>query len=301
MVFYISKLATVLLWPSTLILITLCAGALLLALNRARCMARFLVLAGVGLLLAAGVLPVGGVLLLPLESRFARGAIPPDAAGIIILGGFEIPRVTRERGQLAVNEAADRLTEGVMLARLLPNARVFFSGGDAVLLRHRAGAETSIARALELLGIERKRLVLEGTARNTYENAVRLKPLLHAKPGQKFLLVTSAYHMPRSIGVFRAQGIDVVPWPVDYRARPALALSLELDALPAGLQRSDVAVKEWIGLVGYWLMGRTEDLLPGPDTARDGRQADAGARALGECSRRLVFRHQARGEISALL
>src|SRR5690606_26990307 len=109
------------------------------------------------------------------------------------------------RGGLAVNEAAERLTEGVRLAKRWPDARVVFSGGVAGLLAEGVGAAEPVGQFLEDVGIDAARIVLEPDARNTWQNAINLRELLKPPAGAKWLLVTSAYHMPRSIGVFRKE------------------------------------------------------------------------------------------------
>ena len=107
------------------------------------------------------------------------------------------------------------------------------------------------------------RLVLEDKSRNTEENAVFTKRLVDPKPGERWLLVTSAWHMPRSVGAFRRAGWEVLPWPVDYRSGASYGETLE-NSLPDKLGNLDGAVHEWLGMLGYRLMGRSATLFPGP-------------------------------------
>ena len=109
--------------------------------------------------------------------------------------------------------------------------------------------------------------MLETRSRNTEENAVFTKELVQPKPGERWLLVTSAQHMPRAIGCFRRAGFPVEAYPVDWHTRRALRLA-PMETLSGGLGRLDNAVHEWIGLVSYWLTGRTSELLPGPAASR---------------------------------
>jgi uncharacterized SAM-binding protein YcdF (DUF218 family) len=105
---------------------------------------------------------------------------------------------------------------------------------------------------------------MDRDARNTYENAVFSKKLAAPKPGERWLLVTSAFHMPRAIGLFRKVGFTVEPYPVDWRVgRPADVFAFTQFATD-GLLRTDVGVREWLGLVAYRLAGRTDALFPGP-------------------------------------
>ncbi len=109
---------------------------------------------------------------------------------------------------------------------------------------------------LTALGVPQDRLILEAKSRDTYENAVFLKEELtragELGPGKRWLLITSAYHMPRAMGAFRQAGFDVEPWPVDYRTRGKADLTRPFDKVSEGLRRVDVAVAR---------MGRASGLL----------------------------------------
>jgi uncharacterized SAM-binding protein YcdF (DUF218 family) len=105
---------------------------------------------------------------------------------------------------------------------------------------------------------------MEGRSRTTYENAAFTRPLIHPAPGERWLLVTSAYHMPRAMGVFRAQGLNLEAYPVDWRTRGWADAKRPFLTLSGGLGRLDTAVHEWVGLIGYRLTGRTQELFPAP-------------------------------------
>jgi uncharacterized SAM-binding protein YcdF (DUF218 family) len=256
---FLSKLMFLAVQPSVVCLVILVAGLLS---GRKR-------LAGVGLalLLVIGFSPLGNWLMLPLEERFARPELELLAgkvSGIIILGGFEDAYVTQGRGVLALNEAAERLTEASVLARRLPDTRVIFSGGSDSILNAAPSAAPAIAAFLQASGIAAERLVLEQAARNTRENATLTFDLVRPKPGEKWLMVTSAFHMPRSMGLFRMAGFDVVAWPVDYRTAGASDRLRFMNRLDEGIKRVDTATKEYIGLLVYRLRGWTDAWLPGP-------------------------------------
>ena len=169
--------------------------------------------------------------------------------------------------QAVLNEAAERLVVVPELARRYPNARVLFSGGTGALRSGTAEAKVA-ARLLENLGVARSRITLEDRSRNTLENAVFSKMIIQPKSGDRWLLVTSAYHMPRAIGVFRKAGFPVEPYPVDWRTRGAEDAVRPFATMSDGLQRTDTAVHEWIGLLVYWLTGRSSELFPGPTRRR---------------------------------
>jgi len=267
MFFPLSKILGFFAIPSDLVISVGLLGLLLLPTRFARA-GRALAFASLIVLAILGLSPVGNALMIPLEDRFprwdaARGA--PD--GIIVLGGAISPDVSAARDEVALNEAAERLTVAAELARRYPAARIVFSGGSGALI-YDEGAEAPFAlRLLEDLGIPRARILLEDRSRNTVENAIFSKALIQPKPGERWLLVTSAHHLPRAIGVFRKMGFPVEPYPVDWRTRGAADALRPFATLGDGLRRSDTAVREWVGLAVYWLTGRSSALFPGPTPA----------------------------------
>jgi hypothetical protein len=151
------------------------------------------------------------------------------------------------------------------LARRYPKARIAFTGGSIeILSAPTVGADAARVMFRDLGLADGDRLLLESKARDTWENAVLTKALVQPKPGERWLLVTSAWQMPRSMGVFRKTGFAVEPWPVDYRTADAWDLLRLFDAPADGLKRLDTAVREWIGLVSYRVTGRSDALFPGP-------------------------------------
>lgn len=239
-------------------------GALLLATRFARA-GRKLMIVSIALLALCGFSPLGNWLLYPLEARFppwdaGRGA--PD--GIVVLGGSIDADISAAHNVAVVRGAADRLIAAAALARRYPNARVIFSGGSANLISNDAKEADYAASLFESLGISRDRLIMERLSRNTLENAEFSKAIAAPKSGERWLLVTSAYHMPRSVGLFRKAGFAVEPYPVDWRvgARSDL-LNFRIISVE-GLASVDVALREWMGLVAYWISGKTSEFLPGP-------------------------------------
>jgi uncharacterized SAM-binding protein YcdF (DUF218 family) len=165
---------------------------------------------------------------------------------------------------VALNEAAERLTAVADLARRYPQARIIFSGGSAAVIFDEPPEAQFALRLFESFGIAPGRVVAEEKSRNTVENALFSKAIAQPKPGERWLLVTSAYHMPRSIGVFRKAGFPVEAYPVDWRTRGARDALRPFATVGDGLRRTDTAIREWVGLVIYWLSGRSSELFPGP-------------------------------------
>ncbi len=260
--FYASKLVWFALQPSSLIGLLL-AGGLVLALWQQRRGLRLVAL-GSAVYLIAGFSPLGHWLLIPLEDRFERPQLDGPVDGIIVLGGSIDTLVSKGRGVTALNEAAERLSEGAALARRFPQARLVFSGGSADLL-YAGMTEAGAAKALfARLGVSPQRLELEDRSRNTAENAAFTHDLVRSASGERWLLVTSAFHIPRAVGAFRAAGFDVIPWPVDYRTRGAADAWRLFPRASEGLRRVDLAAKEWAGLLAYYVSGRTKAILPKP-------------------------------------
>ena len=263
MFFYAAKLLWPLLQPSMVITLLVILGTLLSWRSRWPSLGRRLVVIGIALLLVCGLSPLGQWLAAPLENRFPRGDIARGApvTGIIILGGVEDGRTSPPRELAGLNEAAERVTEAVALARQLPNARVVFSGGSGSLVLDEPPEAETIGRLLLALGLSPARVTLEDRSRDTWENALFTKRLIDPKPGERWLLVTSAWHMPRAIGCFRQAGFPVEAWPVDYRTPQSWTFER---AIPDGLRRVDFSVREYLGLLVYYVTGRTSAFLPAP-------------------------------------
>ena len=250
MFYWASKIFWALAQPSNLLLLLLVAGALALARGRRR-LASWLLYPAVLAFLLIGLFPVGNWLLLPLENQFPALAEPPaEVDGVIVLGGAVKFSVAERRGTLSLDDSAERDITMIELARHYPDARLIYTG---------AGNWPPFARRHGL----GERVAFEDRARNTYENAVFSKQLAAPRPGERWLLVTSAAHMPRAVGVFRQVGWPVIPYPVDYRTTG----DLEVLVVPEVSQRwnqFDDAVKAWIGLMAYWLTGRSSAPFPAP-------------------------------------
>ena len=265
MFFYLAKIFWFFAQPSGLLLVMMIGGVVLLRAGRDRA-GRRLIAASVGLLLLGGLLPVSNWLILPLEQRFGRAdLVGREVDGIIVLGGAEDARIWVERNAHALNEAGERFTETLALARRYPKARVVFTGGAIEILSSpKIGADAARAIFRDLGVAEGDRLLLETKARDTWENAIYVKALVQPKPGERWLLVTSAWHMPRSVGVFRKAGFPIEPWPVDYRTAGLWDALRPFEAPSDGLKRLDTAMREWIGLVIYRITGRSDAVFPGP-------------------------------------
>ncbi len=145
-----------------------------------------------------------------------------------------------------------------------PGARILFSGGSGQLFYDGANEAETAARMFASFGIDPGRIELEDRSRNTVENATLSHAVAKPQAGERWLLVTSAYHMPRSVGCFRAAGFPVEAYPVDFRTRGWADATRPFASVGGGLRRVDIAVREWIGLAAYRVTGRIDALVPGP-------------------------------------
>ena len=264
MFFVLSKTLGIMALPLNFLIALGVLGSLLL-LTRFFRLGRALLVLSVLMLAVCGFAPVGNLLLYPLESRFpawspSQGA--PD--GIIVLGASIDLDMSAVHGTPVVSTSADRILMTAALARKYPKARVVYTGGSPNLISDDAKEADFAAGIFESLGIDKSRLILERRSRNTYENALFTKAMVDPKPGERWLLVTSAYHMPRSIGLFRKVGFVVEPCPVDWRVSTGRDVFSFTDVAEDGLSRTNVAVREWLGLMTYRAVGRIDELLPGP-------------------------------------
>ncbi|MCB2092121.1 MAG: YdcF family protein [Alphaproteobacteria bacterium] len=199
----------------------------------------------------------------PLESRmdsFRNKLDQQPYAGIIVLGGSEKLAISTSSGQPTLNHGGERLMAAAALARKFPTIPIIHSGGTR--FADNELSENDVAKLFfEQEAIDISRLRFDSKSYNTSTNAIESKALI--KPGEtgKWLLVTSAFHMPRSVGNFQKAGINIQPYPVDYKS------TLKYDGIfmlnfSENIMRFDLAIHEYIGLLAYYITGRSKSLYP---------------------------------------
>lgn len=267
MFFYASKLFWFFVQPINLAIFLVLIGLVAGMFRWRRAMFAGVALGGAVLFLSAWT-SLGALMLHPLEERFTRPADPPaSVAGIIVLGGGFEGAINLARGGYELNSAGDRFVETAVLARRYPDATVLVSGGTGALVLEGEADATTAERLLTGLGVAPDRLVLESRSRNTDENARFSYELARPAAGGTWLLVTSAFHMPRAVALFRKAGFDVIAWPTDYRTSGREGFGLFRDNPIDALQNMSLALREWLGLIAYRLSGRIDRLLPEPGQA----------------------------------
>ena len=262
--FYLSKIFWFLIQPLNLVIFLL-ALSLLVGWFGWRRFGGWMALASFLILVVSAWTSLGALLLNPLEERFERPPPPDKVAGIIVLGGGFEGAINLARGGYEVNSGGDRFIEAAVLARRYPDAKVAVAGGTGTLVLEGEGDAHTASKLFEALGVPRSRLILETESRNTYENVENLRKLVTPGRDETWLLVTSAFHMPRSMGLFRKAAFPVLPWPVDYRTSGKDGIGVMRDNPADSLQATATAIREWIGLIAYKFVGRIDSVFPGPD------------------------------------
>lgn len=266
--FIVSKLAWSVISPSALFVWLALLSVVLLHCGYLRA-AKSLLLTLVLTAMVVMVYPVGDVLLEKLEQRFTVPAdMPAHLDGIIVLGGGEQLKTSLGWQSPQTGDGGDRYIVAAMLARQYPQTPIWVSGGSNLLQMAAHEEVAAIHRQLLLmLGVPADRIHIEQNSRNTFENIRNLQKVLPQAGGQ-YLLVTSAFHMPRTIGITRHLGLEVIAYPVDYRSQRAGQRQLDF-ALFDHLQTLEPAIREWLGLTAYYLTGKTRQFLPGQMTGKD--------------------------------
>ena len=259
--FWLSKLVWMVIAPDNFLLILVLASCALLFFGKER-IARRLLAATCVALVVVSLFSLHGILLHPLDSRFETNpALPQHLDGIIVLSGSEDPYKSRMWNQVSLGGTAERNLTFITMAREYPDAKLVFSGGSGSL----SGGEYKAADVARTLfaqqGLDLTRIRFERESRNTYENVLFSKKLVQPRQGETWLLITTAWHMPRSVGVFCKQGWPVIPYPVDHETAPGVLVAVHF-SLADNLRNLNIALREWTGLFAYYLTGKTGQLLP---------------------------------------
>jgi uncharacterized SAM-binding protein YcdF (DUF218 family) len=260
---YLTKLFWVLFSPLSVIVILLVAG-FGLSFSRLRRLSRWVTGLAIVLLFGVCATNLGTLAIRPLERQFPMLAEPARIDGIVVLGGGMDGELNGANHGWELNRFGDRFVEALRLALRHPEAKVLIAGGIAVLSEAQETEAAAGARFFEAFGIAPSRLLLDDRSRNTEENAVFSKAIAKPEPDETWVLVTSAFHMPRAVGLFRRVGFEVLPWPTDYFTAGDEGPAFNPESASDNLAVASVAAREWAGLVGYYLSGKIDQILPGP-------------------------------------
>lgn len=250
-----SKFVEFFLVPGNVLVLLLVAGVAL-EWTRWPALGRRITTVAAALFLIFWLVPVGFLIVKPLEDTYSRPPLPRHVDGILVLGGVFSPPIYLARGAPSQNVVEGRFVAAADLSRRYPEARIVFSGGSGAVF----GDQTPEARVARLafaeLGVDQSRITLEGRSRNTWENILYSRDLVKPKPGETWILATSAFQLPRAMAIARRLHWKFIPWPTDYMTSTSLnPFPLQLD-LSNNLNAADIGIHEWLGIVCYRLMGR---------------------------------------------
>ena len=261
MFFIISKILGFMVDPFNLVTLLLLFG--LAFLLKKSVVGRKLICIGIVMLFICGSNCVPMYCISILENRIPASNIPDEIDGIIVLTGMVNMKSSRAK-LVELSSSADRIINGIILAQKHPQAKLIITGGTGSLIQNESLKEADYLKRLSIaLGVKEQRILIERESRNTHEHTEKLAKLI-PKDGI-WILVTSAYHMPRALGCFRESGFNVLPYPVDYQNKLDRYTWLNLSTFwpsTGNFQKITKALHEWVGLVFYHLLGYTDSFFP---------------------------------------
>ena len=259
--FWASKLIWLFISPGSWMLLIVVAAWLAFAVGWHR-LGRRLVSGAALLVLVIGFLPAGEWLIAPLENRYtANPTLPERVDGIIVLSGAIDPYRSSLWQQTELGSAAERLLSFMDLAKRYPEARLVFSGGSGSMLDQAYSAAFEASNLFSRLTDLDQRIEYESQSRNTFENVIHSQAMVSPLSHENWVVITSAFHMPRTMGIFCRQNWTVIPYPVDHYAEKGNLLRIDFDFIN-NLQILSIAVREWVGLLAYRLTGKTLGSCP---------------------------------------
>ena len=255
MSFYLSKILWLIINPFNILLFFSLLTILLLLLNIKK-LGIFSLYFFLILLLSFGFFPFGKYLTYCLEKSYHNSYIPNHVDGILILGGATEPFLSKEFDQINFTSSAERLVESVTLIKKYKNAKIIFSSGSGSITYPKLGHAEVAKKFFVKMGLDTNRIFFENKSRNTYENILFSKHIANPIKNEKWLLVTSARHMNRAI--FIGQKVDwaLIPYAVDFNVPKKIKFKLSFNIL-SNLNFMQKASHEWVGLIAYYIMGRT--------------------------------------------
>ncbi len=259
--FLLSKLIWLLVSPDSLLLILIILTLILLYRDKHK-QAKILLSLISAILLFISLFPIGEWLLYPLESRFSNNpAMPEQVDGILVLSGSEDALLSSVWNQVELGNAAERNLSFLTLARQYPEAKLVFTGGTGSLINQEYKAADVARDLFEQQAFDSKRILFERESRNTYENVIYSKKIVKPQKNENWVLITTSWHMPRSVGIFCKADWPVIPYPVDHQTNKNNLFRINFD-LVNNLYTLKTAIKEWLGLLAYYLTGKTTSILP---------------------------------------
>ena len=256
MTFFLSKFLWLLINPFNIFIYILLLVIFLLILKKNKT-ALVLLIFNVLFILMISVFPLGNFLLFQLEKKFHNvDPVTVKIDGILILGGASNPYLSSIHKQLIFNNSSERLIESIKLIKKYKDAKVVFSGGLGDINYPNLDHAKVAKDLFDSMEINTTEIIFENKSKNTYENIIFSKKIANIKKNEKWLLVTSAFHMNRAMLIANKHGLNLIPYPVDFRLSKNFNFKPTL-RLIGNLKSLDMSLREWTGLFAYYLMGRS--------------------------------------------
>tara|TARA_Y100001970_G_C14194031_1_gene837060 strand:- start:419 stop:1198 length:780 start_codon:yes stop_codon:yes gene_type:complete len=208
-----------------------------------------------------GVFPTGNFLLFKLEKNYpSLLEVPYNLDGILILGGPSSSGLTSNHNQVNFNDGGERLTESTFIIKKYQPKKIIFSGGSV----HQS-FENSHAYVAKIffsqMGIDVAKIDFEYKSRNTFENLVYSFEIANPKKYENWLLITSSFHMTRAINIAEKLGWNFTPYPVDFKVKKKFHSYKPSMHILNNFNAFNLASHEYIGLISYYFLGRTDKIL----------------------------------------
>ena len=260
MSFYLSKIVWIILNPFNILLISILLGFLLSFLSNKTFSKIIYSLTFIFFIITA-VMPTGKFMIYQLEKKFhVLESLPNKIDGILILSGATNPVLTKEYNQISLNDSVERLTESIQLMKKYSNTKIIFSGGSG-LINNQKLTHSEVARLFFAnFEITLENIVYENKSRNTYENILFSKKIANPKINENWLIVTSAFHMPRALNIAEKLDWKFIPYAVDFRVMKKFSWKPTIKFLE-NISKFQTASHEWVGLVAYYWIGRSSKIL----------------------------------------
>ncbi len=260
MSFYLSKILWLILNPFNIfIFVTLIS--IFLYFVKLRKLSLIIFLINFVFITLISFLPIGSYLIYKIEKEYHSYIKPPDQVdGILILGGATNPLLYNEYDQISLNGSSERLVESVFIIKKFDRAKVIFSGGSGILNRPDFNHAQVAKSFYKKIGIEIDKIIFESNSRNTHENIIYSKKIANPKINENWLLITSASHMKRALLIADKNNWELIPYAVDFKNIKDFKFIPNLNLL-SNLNSFQQGSHEWLGLVSYYLMGRTNKVF----------------------------------------
>ena len=260
MSFYLSKILWLILNPFNFFIFVNIITIFLYFINFKR-ISLFIFLINFIFLLTISIFPIGNFLIHKIEKEYhLKNMVPNNLDGILILGGATSPTLFKEFNQVSVNDSAERLIESVKIIKEFKNSKIIFSGGSGVVGRPELGHAEAAKFFYKKMEINTDRIIFENKSRNTYENILFSNEIVNPRKNEKWLLITSASHMKRALLIGLKQDWKLIPYAVDFKIRKKYEFKPSFNLL-SNLNSFQQASHEWLGLISYYFMKRTDRIF----------------------------------------